>query len=120
MKKLILTFSKLALFAILCCIISLRASAGEITGLRTGQGMDSVRIVFDASSDFHYEVFLLDTPKRLVIDVDGINVARSIENSKDKSSKLTPNFMDVVYISEKPEIIEFSSFVGFVAPKRTF
>lgn len=86
MKKLILTFSKLALFAILCCIISLRASAGEITGLRTGQGMDSVRIVFDASSDFHYEVFLLDTPKRLVIDVDGINVARSIENTKDKNN----------------------------------
>ncbi|MDO4184635.1 MAG: N-acetylmuramoyl-L-alanine amidase [Rhodospirillales bacterium] len=86
MKRLISTFCGLALFAILYCIMCLPAFAGEITGLRIGQGADSVRVVFDASSDFHYNVFLLDNPKRLVIDVDGTNVARSIENTKDKNN----------------------------------
>ena len=86
MKKLTEILGKTALWVMLCCILSWRAFAGEITGLRIGQGTDSVRVVFDADSDFHYNVFLLDTPKRLVIDVDGINVARSIENTKDRNN----------------------------------
>lgn len=76
----------MAFFAIFSCVWALPAFAGEIANLRIGQGVGSVRVVFDATSDFHYNVFLLDNPKRLVVDVEGMNVARSIEKVKDKSN----------------------------------
>ena len=44
------------------------AYAAKITGLRIGQGVGNVRIVFDADSKFDYKVFTLSSPNRLVID----------------------------------------------------
>ena len=86
MKKLLVTFSKLVHLTILCCILSLPAFAGEIVNLRIGQGAGSARVVFDATSDFHYNVFLLNNPKRLVIDIDDMSVSHAIENTKDKNN----------------------------------
>ena len=114
MKKLILTFGRLTLFAILFCVVSLPAIAGEVTGLRIGQGTDNVRVVFDATSNFHYKVFLLDNPKRLVVDVDNVNVSRSIENTKDKNNivgrvrvgTLEGNKKRIVFDLQKPVTIK--------------
>ena len=114
MKKLAATLGRLALFVILCCLFSLSAFAGEVTNLRIGQGVGNVRVVFDATSDFHYNVFLLDTPKRLVIDVDGVSVSRSIENTKDKNNivgkvrvgTLDGNRKRIVFDLQKPVTIK--------------
>ena len=47
------------MFLALCCVFASSASAGKITNLRIGQGIGSVRIVFDADSKFDYKVFTL-------------------------------------------------------------
>lgn len=61
------------------------ASAGKITGLRIGQGIGNVRIVFDADSKFDYKVFTLASPNRLVIDTQGVEVAQAVSRNKDKN-----------------------------------
>lgn len=59
--------------------------AAEISSMRIGQGIGSVRIVLDAESAFDYKVFLLDDPKRLVVDAT-IDVNKSLERYNDKSN----------------------------------
>ena len=86
MKKLIAILKKLCVFILFGVLISSEAFSAEINGLRIGQGIGSVRVVFDATSSFDYNVFLLDNPKRLVIDTDEINVPKSLEKTKDKNS----------------------------------
>ncbi len=61
-------------------------AAGRISGLRIGQGISSVRIVFDADSEFDYNVFLLDAPKRLVVDTKNVYVGKALEKTKDKNN----------------------------------
>lgn len=59
------------------------AEAGKITNLRIGQGIGSVRVVFDADSKFDYKVFTLSEPNRLVIDAQGIDVSPSVSKNQD-------------------------------------
>lgn len=77
-----------AFFALIAAVFVFAnaAHAAEIKGLRIGQGIGNVRVVFDADAKFTYNVFLLDGPKRLVIDVSGIRVNKSIEKVKDKNN----------------------------------
>lgn len=56
-------------------------AAYDISDVRIGSGVGNVRIVFDASSEFHYRVFLLDNPKRLVVDFTGVSLNPKIERS---------------------------------------
>lgn len=62
------------------------ASAAEIKGLRIGQGAGGARVVFDADNKFEYNAFLIDNPKRLVVDVKNIKVNKSVERTQDKSN----------------------------------
>ena len=59
--------------------------AGRITGLRIGQGIGNVRIVFDADSKFDYKVFTLSSPNRLVIDTQGVDVSNSVSKNADEN-----------------------------------
>ena len=68
---------------------SANAFAGNISALRIGQGVGSVRLVFDADSKFDYNVFLLSNPKRLVVDVKDSNVRSQIERNVDKNNVLS-------------------------------
>ena len=70
-------------------MIGTTAWAGNISALRIGQGVGSVRLVFDADSKFDYNVFLLSNPKRLVVDVKDSNVRSQIERNVDKNNVLS-------------------------------
>lgn len=69
---------------VICCFAQ-ECFAGKITGLRIGQGIGNVRVVFDADSKFNYKVFTLNNPNRLVIDTQGVEVSSSISNNKDEN-----------------------------------
>ena len=69
---------------LLCCVfLSSVCNAKSISSMRFGQGIGNIRIVFDADGKFDYKVFLLNDPKRLVIDTQNIFVNPRIENTKD-------------------------------------
>lgn len=59
------------------------ASAAQISSVRVGQGVGNVRIVMDADSQFDYKVFLLNEPRRLVVDTKNIDVSPKIEKAID-------------------------------------
>ena len=60
--------------------------AAQISNLRVGQGVGNVRIVFDADSQFDYKVFLLNEPKRLVVDAKNVKVNPKIEHAPDTNN----------------------------------
>lgn len=125
MKKIIAILNRIGLFCLLCCLFSAEAVSGEITGLRIGQGVSSVRVVFDASSEFDYNAFLLDNPKRLVIDVAGAEVPKSLEKTKDQNNlvgqvrvgNLDDSRNRIVFDLLKPVVIK-KAFM--LAPQSTF
>lgn len=65
------------------------AQAGTVRSLRIGQSVGSARLVFDADSDFDYNVFLLISPKRLVIDVKNSKVNSRLEQDVNKNTLLS-------------------------------
>lgn len=125
MKKLIAILKKLCVFILFGVLISSEAFSAEISGLRIGQGIGSVRVVFDATSSFDYNVFLLDNPKRLVIDTDEISVPKSLEKTKDKNNlvgqvrvgKIDSSKNRIVFDLQKPVIIKK---VFMLPPQSTF
>ena len=60
-----------------------KASAAQISGVRVGQGVGNVRIVMDADSQFDYKVFLLNEPRRLVVDTKNMDVSPKVEKALD-------------------------------------
>lgn len=76
--------SAIVIAAVTVCF-SQNSYAGKITGLRIGQGVGNVRVVFDADSKFDYKVFTLNSPNRLVIDVQGIDVSSDISKNEDEN-----------------------------------
>ncbi|MBE6443556.1 MAG: N-acetylmuramoyl-L-alanine amidase [Alphaproteobacteria bacterium] len=82
---------KLRSFAFVCLIILgtilsiAECYAAKISGMRVGQGVGSVRIVFDADSKFDYKVFTLSEPNRLVIDTQGVEVSSAVANNRDEN-----------------------------------
>ena len=90
-----------------CCFIMMfsfarihNASAYDVSDIRVGQGVGSIRIVFDASKKFEYNVFLLDGPKRLVVDIKGASVDPKIEKEVKDNGVFLPNTM-----SRKKQIV---------------
>lgn len=66
------------------CFVS-EVSAAAIKNLRVGQSSEGYRLVFDADAKFSYKAFLLNEPRRLVVDVYNSQVTSNVENFKDKS-----------------------------------
>ena len=65
------------------------AQAGMVRSLRIGQSVGSALLVFDADSEFDYNVFLLSSPKRLVIDVKNSKVNSRLEQNVNKNTLLS-------------------------------
>ena len=65
------------------------ANAAQISNLRIGQGIGNVRVVFDADSQFDYKVFLLNEPRRLVVDTQNIEVNSKIEKATDPNNLIS-------------------------------
>ncbi len=86
--RVILSFL-LIVFAVMMLSCHVSEAAGRISGLRIGQGVSSVRIVFDADKEFDYNVFLLNSPKRLVVDTKNVYVGKALEKTKDKNNLIS-------------------------------
>ena len=106
----------LATAVIFCCAFSAAdsAAASGITSMRIGQGVGSVRIVFDADRKFDYKVFLLNELKRLVIDTFDVKVSPEIEKYVDKNNLVTKTRLGsvgadgirIVFDLQKPAIVK--------------
>lgn len=70
-------------------VVSSSVQAAQISNLRIGQGVGSVRVVFDADSKFNYKVFLLNEPRRLVVDTQNIEVNSNIEKTTDPNNLIS-------------------------------
>lgn len=88
------------------------AFCANITNMRIGQQIGGVRIVFDADTKFDYKVFLLTTPKRLVVDALGVNVNKTLDNPKNnlisvtRVGKLNETDKRIVFDLQKPVLIK--------------
>ena len=86
--------------------------AGNITNMRIGQQVGSVRIVFEADKSFDYKAFLLTDPKRLVVDVYNMDIKKTLQSdennliSNTRVGKLENNDKRVVFDLKKPAIIK--------------
>lgn len=95
-------------------LISTFSYADEISSLRIGQGIGTVRIVLESDSEFEYKAFLLSSPSRLVVDTYGIDVSPKIENQITKNNIISSgrigtiesNGRRIVFDLAKPAIIK--------------
>ncbi len=95
-----------------CLALPFVLNAATINNMRIGQQIGSVRIVFDANQKFDYEVFLLSSPKRLVVDAHDCEIKKAL--SADKNSlisstrigKLNNKDKRVVFDLQKPVLIK--------------
>ncbi len=79
----------LFLMAFSCCFLPDSVCAATVNNMRIGQGIGSVRIVFDADSAFNYKVFLLTDPQRLVVDVENVEVSGKIETTHENNNLIS-------------------------------
>lgn len=90
------------------------SAASGISSMRIGQGVGSVRIVFDSDRNFDYKAFILGNPKRLVIDTFDVNVNSKIESYEDKNNlvsrtrigKVGGDGTRIVFDLKKPAVIK--------------
>ena len=59
-------------------------SAVGINNMRFGNQTDGMRIVFDMDNTINYRVFLLDSPKRMVVDLDNADSERLMTKVSNK------------------------------------
>ena len=91
---------------------STAAAAVNVNDFRIGNQSDGVRVVFDMSQSVNYRVFLLDNPKRLVIDLDNTSINKVFTGtnnqliSKTRVGKLDGNNKRVVLELARPMIIK--------------
>lgn len=112
------------LFSLVAINFSAHAAEG-ITSLRIGQGVGNVRIVLDSDSSFAYKVFLLNNPKRLVVDTQNVTVSKEIENYADKNNVVSQVRLGaigdgdtrIVFDLQKPVVIK-KAFM--LAPQSSF
>ena len=97
---------------VFCLLFSVTAGAVNITNMRIGQQVGSVRVVFDADSKFDYEVFLLSDPKRLVVDAHNADIKKALSADKNnlisstRVGKLNEHDKRVVFDLQKPVLIK--------------
>lgn len=108
-KRVFTVFAVAFVFVMSFCF---QVRAGNITNMRIGQQVGSVRIVFESDKDFDYKAFLLDEPKRLVIDVYNMNIKKTLQSddnsliSSTRVGKLDDNDKRVVFDLKKPAVIK--------------
>ncbi len=91
---------------------SQNVSAATITNMRIGQQVSGVRIVLDADKKFDYDVFLLNNPKRLVVDALNSKIKKTLQSSKNniisstRVGELNASDKRVVFDLQKPVLIK--------------
>ena len=90
LKKLEIYVRKSVLMTFLISLLlPISLQAATIKNMRIGQGSEGYRIVFDADAKFSYKAFLLNEPRRLVVDAYNCNISGNVENHKDKIGLIT-------------------------------
>ena len=87
---------KLFLALTFCLISNLSWATNVIKDIRVGQQQDGIRIVLDGTEKFQYDVFLLDSPNRLVLDIKNAQIsdATKVANNQIISGFRTGNLAD--------------------------
>ncbi len=104
--------SVLTAFVCMLCYMAPAGAAVSVNDFRIGNQSDGVRVVFDMNQSVNYRVFLLDSPKRLVIDLDNTSINKvftAASNqiiSKTRVGKLDGNNKRVVLELSRPAVIK--------------
>ncbi|MBR2299542.1 MAG: N-acetylmuramoyl-L-alanine amidase [Alphaproteobacteria bacterium] len=115
MKKIYQNFAKNigALWLVFAFLfVCSNVSAATIKNMRIGQQVSSVRIVFDADERFDWQVFLLNTPKRLVVDTLDTDIKKTLQNDKNslisstRVGELNKTDKRIVFDLQKPVLIK--------------
>ena len=111
-EKIRQTLNFALLFVAFACVLCKPLCAANITGMRIGQQIGGVRIVFDADQKFDYQVFLLSSPKRLVVDASNANIKKTLTVGKNniinttRIGELNSTDKRVVFDLQKPVLIK--------------
>jgi N-acetylmuramoyl-L-alanine amidase len=73
------------LLSFLLVTASLSAVAGEVRNLRVWASPDSTRAVLDLDQRVDYRLFTLDSPSRVVIDIDDVDLDRVLDLDEEHS-----------------------------------
>lgn len=98
-------------FMLLSSISTAQASA-NIKEMRIGNQANGTRIVFEIDKKINYRTFLLDTPKRLVVDFDDVNIGKMFTGAtnhiiaKTRVGKLENNSKRIVFELAQTSIIK--------------
>lgn len=100
---------------VLCLMFSVAfqaAAAVKIKGMRLGNQPDGARVVFDLNDKPDYHVFLLDSPKRVVVDFDNTDIDKLLTHvsnqvvSGARVGKLSDNDKRVVIDLQRPAVVK--------------
>jgi N-acetylmuramoyl-L-alanine amidase len=80
MRGLHTVFCRLAFTCLAFATLGQAALANErVDGVRLWRAPDNTRIVFDLSGPIKHSLFTLDNPRRVVVDLQGVDLAASLE-----------------------------------------
>ncbi|MCW8195324.1 AMIN domain-containing protein [Proteobacteria bacterium 005FR1] len=79
MRRSLTNIRRLAFSCLFTLLLSQAAVAKEsINGVRLWRAPDSTRIVFDLSGPIKHNLFTLDNPRRIVVDIEDVELAASV------------------------------------------
>ena len=109
--KRLFIFGCLMLACFLIQTTNLYASTG-IKDMRVGNQTDGARIVFDMNKNVNYRVFLLNNPRRVVVDLSDSDIGQLLTNTKNqvvdkiRVGKMTDNDKRVVLEISRPAVVK--------------
>jgi N-acetylmuramoyl-L-alanine amidase len=72
----------------LLALATFAAQAADVLGVRTWPAPDHTRIVFDVSSPVEHQIFQLDSPRRLVVDISNTRLLSGSVNKAAASAQI--------------------------------
>ena len=99
------------LFGVMLWCVCAEASVG-IQNMRVGNQADGARVVFDMNKSVNYRVFLLNNPKRAVVDLDDADIGAlktKVSNqviAGSRVGKMSGNDKRIVFDLSRPAIVK--------------
>ena len=96
----------------LCVMISPATAATYIKNMRVGNQTGGARVVFDMNKDINYRVFLLNEPRRIVIDLDDADIGQLLTKvnnqvvDKVRVGKMDGNNKRIVLEISRPAVVK--------------
>lgn len=88
------------------------AASVNVQNMRVGNQSDGARVVFDMNKSVNYRVFLLNDPKRVVVDLDDADIAAlktKVSNqviANSRVGKMSGNDKRIVFDLSRPAIVK--------------